>query len=77
MSTQAKLADALLRAKGYDGLWSWAMDQRRSVRPLPWDDVATRLSEETDGEVSVGGVHLRRWVRAAEDELQKAGAHDD
>ena len=32
-----------------------------------------RLSEETEGEVSVGGVHLRRWVRAAEDELKKVG----
>ncbi len=42
------------------------MDQRRSVTPAPWDDVAQRLVRETDGEVQVRGQMLRRWVQRAE-----------
>lgn len=73
MSVQARLADALLREKGHGGLWEWAMDQRRSVRPLPWDEVATRLTDVTDGEIQVKGVMLRKWVTAAEAERCEAG----
>lgn len=66
MSTQAKLADLLLREAGRGGLWEWAMDERRSVTPAPWDDVAKRLAEVTDSEIKIGGAMLRRWVLDAE-----------
>lgn len=66
MSTQAKLADLLLREAGKGGLWEWAMDERRSVSPAPWDEVAQRLTEATDGDIKIGGAMLRRWVSDAE-----------
>ncbi|MDN5685859.1 MAG: hypothetical protein L0G94_04135 [Brachybacterium sp.] len=66
MSTQAKLADLLLREAGRGGLWEWAMDERRSVSPAPWDEVAQRLAEVTDGDIKIGGAMLRRWVSDAE-----------
>lgn len=60
------LADLLLREAGYGGLWEWAMDQRRSVRPAAWDDVAKELNVVTDGKIQVRGAMLRLWVIAAE-----------
>lgn len=72
MSTQAMLADSLLRLDGHGGLWEWAMDQRRSVKPANWDEVAKRLALATDGKVQVQGVMLRRWVIAAEAERNAA-----
>lgn len=66
MSTQARLADLLLRNAGQGGLWAWAMDERRTVDPPSWDVLAERLEKVTEGSVHVGGVQLRRWVRAAE-----------
>lgn len=66
MTSQARLADLLLHHAGRGDLWTWAMDERRSVDPPSWDLLAERLSTLTDGDVKVGGVQLRRWVRAAE-----------
>ena len=68
MSARAILADALLRVSGDGGLWEWAMDQRRSVKPANWDEVARRLALATDGEISIRGDMLRKWLLAAEAE---------
>lgn len=73
MSTQALLADSLLRLDGHGGLWKWAMEQRKSVNPPPWDEVADRLAEATGGKIKVRGQMLRRWVLAAEQERTEAG----
>jgi hypothetical protein len=70
MSTQARLADVLLQKAGHGGLWEWAMDQRRSANPAPWDDVAVALAGATNGEVQVQGRILRRWVIAAEEQRE-------
>lgn len=67
MSFQSRLADLLLRDAGRGGLWLWAMAERRSVNPPSWDELAGRLQEVTGGEISVGGVQLRRWMKEAED----------
>lgn len=48
MTTSARIADILLTQKGYPGLYDWAMDQRRSVRPATWDEVALSLRAATD-----------------------------
>lgn len=74
MSTQAVLADVLLREAGHDGLWEWAMEQRKSVRPPSWDEVARRLSDVTSGQIKVGAQMLRKWVLAAEAEQAKGAA---
>lgn len=66
MSTQAELADMILRDAGRGGLWEWAMDQRRSATPMRWDEVAYRLRGETEGRIQIGGAQLRLWVIAAE-----------
>ena len=67
MRSQAPYADALLRVLGHGGLWEWAMDQRRSVRPPNWAELAARLAAETDGAVVVKGEMLRKWLLVAED----------
>ncbi|WP_460477723.1 hypothetical protein [Brachybacterium huguangmaarense] len=72
MSSQAMLADVLLREAGYGGLWEWAMDQRRSVRPANWEEVASRLSSATGGKVRVGGDMLRKWLIVIEAERATA-----
>lgn len=74
------MADALLRASGDGGLWEWAMDQRRSVTPPNWDEVARRLSVATDGKISIRGDMLRKWLLAAEAEAERnacAGADSE
>lgn len=76
MSTQATLADLLLRESGHGGLWEWAMDQRRSVRPAPWDEVAYRLTQETGGKIQIRGAMLRKWVEAAEIEREQQRDED-
>ncbi len=43
------------------------MEQRRSVRPPNWAELAERLDAETDGAVVVKGEMLRKWLLAAED----------
>lgn len=68
MSDKAMLADALVRTSGHDGLFEWAMDQRRAVRPPNWDVVATRLSSLTEGRVRVSGEALRNWLLMMENE---------
>lgn len=70
MSTQARLADVLLREQGQESLLAWAMDERRSVNPPSWDEVAGRLDQVTNGEIRVGGRMLRKWLLAAESELE-------
>lgn len=67
MRSQAPYADLLLRLSGHGGLWDWAMEQRRSVRPPNWAELAERLATETDGAVVVKGDMLRKWLLAAED----------
>lgn len=67
MKSQAPYADLLLRQAGRGGLWEWAMDQRRSVRPMSWSELADRLTGETEGRVQVKGEMLRKWLIAAED----------
>lgn len=58
--------EAWLRAHGHAGLWHWAMDQRGSVRPPNWDELASRLGDVTDGAVRVKGDMLRKWLISAE-----------
>ena len=67
MRSQAPYADLLLRLSGHGGLWDWAMEQRRSVRPPNWAELAERLATETEGAVVVKGDMLRKWLLAAED----------
>lgn len=67
MRSQAPYADLLLRLSGRGGLWEWAMEQRRSVRPPNWTELAQRLAAETDGAVVVKGDMLRKGLLAAED----------
>ena len=67
MRSQAPYADLLLRLSGHGGLWEWAMEQRRSVRPPNWAELAERLAAETAGAVVVKGDMLRKWLLAAED----------
>lgn len=67
MRSQAPYADLLLRLSGHGGLWEWAMEQRRSVRPPNWAELAERLAAETEGAVVVKGDMLRKWLLAAED----------
>lgn len=68
MTTNARIADILLTQKGYDGLYDWAMDQRRRVSPPSWEQVATALAQETEGEVKVRGQMLRIWLLRIEAE---------
>lgn len=42
------------------------MDQRRSVRPATWDEVALSLRAATDEKINVRDQTLRRWGEAAE-----------
>lgn len=72
MRSQAPYADLLLRLSGHGGLWEWAMEQRRSVRPPNWAELAERLAEETEGAVQVKGEMLRKWLLAAEDIRDRA-----
>lgn len=66
MKSHAPYADLLLRLAGHGGLWEWAMEERRSVRPPNWTELARRLSCTTDGAVTVKGEMLRKWLLAAE-----------
>lgn len=72
MRSQAPYADLLLRNSGHGGLWEWAMEQRRCVRPPNWSELAERLAGETDGAVVVKGEMLRKWLLAAEDTRDRA-----
>lgn len=49
------------------------MEQRRSVRPPNWAELAGRLAAETDGAVVVKGDMLRKWLLAAEDARTRPG----
>lgn len=80
MRSQAPYADLLLRLSGHGGLWEWAMEQRRSVRPPNWAQLAERLAVETEGAVVVKGDMLRKWLLAAEEtraERRKHGVHEE
>ena len=66
MRSQAPYADLLLRQAGRGGLWEWAMDQRRSVRPKSWSELAELLTRETNGQIQVKGEMLRKWLLSAE-----------
>lgn len=66
MRSQAPYADLLLRLSGHGGLWEWAMEERRSVRPPNWTELALRLADATNGAVTVKGEMLRKWLLAAE-----------
>lgn len=74
MRSQAPYADLLLRQSGHGGLWEWAMEQRRSVRPPNWAELADRLATETGGAVVVKGEMLRKWLIAAEETRESASA---
>lgn len=76
MRSQAPYADLLLRQSGRGGLWEWAMEQRRSVRPPNWAELAERLDAETHGAVVVKGEMLRKWLLAAEDARTGAGERE-
>lgn len=67
MRSPAPYADLLLRQSGHGGLWEWAMEQRRFVRPPSWAKVADQLALETGGAVVVKGEMLRKWLLAAEE----------
>lgn len=67
MRSQAPYADLLLRQLGHGGLWEWAMERRRSVRPPNWAELAERLASETDGAVVIKGEMLRKWLLTAEE----------
>lgn len=75
MRSQAPYADLLLRSSGHGGLWEWAMDQRRSVRPPNWAQLAERLAAETQGAVVVKGDMLRKWLLAAEDARARSSTY--
>lgn len=75
MRSQAPYADLLLRLSGHGGLWEWAMEQRRSVRPPNWAELAERLAAETEGAVVVKGDMLRKWLLAAEDARASSGTY--
>lgn len=75
MRSQAPYADLLLHQLGHGGLWEWAMEQRRSVRPPNWAELAERLAAETDGAVIVKGEMLRKWLLTAED--ARTDAHEN
>lgn len=75
MRSQAPYADLLLRLSGHGGLWEWAMEQRRSVRPPNWAELAERLAAETEGAVVVKGDMLRKWLLAAEDSRASSGTY--
>lgn len=49
------------------------MEQRRSVRPPNWAELAERLATETGGAVVVKGDMLRKWLLAAEG--ARGGSH--
>ena len=56
------------------------MEQRRSVRPPNWAQLAERLAVETEGAVVVKGDMLRKWLLAAEEtraERRKHGVHEE
>lgn len=76
MRSQAPYADLLLRLSGHGGLWEWAMEQRRSVRPPNWSQLAERLGTETGGAVVVKGDMLRKWLLAAEVERRSLAGHE-
>lgn len=73
MTTTARLADLILQGKYGMNLYDWAMKQRQGVNPPSWNEVALKLYEATDEEVSVGGQMLRHWLKAIEEE-RKQGA---
>lgn len=73
MRSQAPYADLLLRQSGHGGLWEWAMEQRRSVRPLSWAKLAERLAAETGGAIVIKGDMMRKWLLAAEDARARFG----
>ncbi|MGO1926384.1 MAG: hypothetical protein ACTIMA_05530 [Brachybacterium tyrofermentans] len=76
MTPNADRADLLLRQAGHGGLWEWAMEQRRSVRPPNWGELAYRLVVDTDGAVQVKGEMLRKWLLAAESERGTVSSSD-
>lgn len=47
------------------------MDERRSVRPPNWDELAYRLAAATGGAVQIKGEMLRKWLLTAEAERGK------
>lgn len=49
------------------------MEQRRSVRPPNWAELAQRLAAETDGAVVVKGDMMRKWLLADEDAHTRSG----
>lgn len=51
------------------------MEQRRSVRPPNWAELAERLAAETEGAVVVKGDMLRKWLLAAEDARASSGTY--
>ncbi|GAA1333621.1 hypothetical protein GCM10009592_27850 [Brachybacterium rhamnosum] len=56
------------------------MEQRRSVRPPNWGQLAERLAVETEGAVVVKGDMLRKWLLAAEETRagrRKHGVHEE
>lgn len=52
------------------------MEQRRSVRPPNWSELAYRLVVDTDGAIQVKGEMLRKWLLAAESERGTVSSSD-
>lgn len=76
MRSQRIEAERLLVESGRGGLWEWAMDERRSVRPPNWDELAYRLAAATGGAVQIKGEMLRKWLLAAESERGTVSSSD-
>ncbi|MGP5696201.1 hypothetical protein [Brachybacterium alimentarium] len=76
MTTQAQRADGLLQESGHGGLWEWAMEQRRTVRPPNWGELAYRLLMDTGGAVQIKGEMLRKWLLVAEAERDTDSPND-
>lgn len=72
MRSQALYADLLLQLSGHGALWEWAMEQRRSVRPPNWAELAERLAAETEGSVVVKGDILGRCALVERPDLTRA-----
>ena len=73
-----RLADALLKAQGHEGLRPWVYERRMRLQPRPWGAIAADLAEATDNEVSITSVALREWFaeEMAAERLTEFGTTD-
>ncbi|MGP5097363.1 hypothetical protein ACTXJ1_04980 [Brachybacterium alimentarium] len=52
------------------------MEQRRTVRPPNWGELAYRLLMDTGGAVQIKGEMLRKWLLVAEAERDTDSSND-